>query len=352
MNIGLIIGQIETIGGMEKQAALLARELKRRGNDVFLFISGPRTRNEGTDLLKLDSITRKHLYHKRYSKHLSQWLLRHYHSRNRISHLIAFNVENAEIAVSAKLEARIAMNVRGTKFSRDPVLARKYANVASRCDFLITNSENTLDLLRQANITGKGDVTVIHNGIELPEVELLAKGKIILFVGSLKEVKDPMTFVRACHEVIQIDNEVRVTMVGEGNMRPLIEEYITGSGLERNFTMTGEIPYDSIPYRDASVFVNSSVRESSCNSLLEALSFGIPVVATANSGNIEILSRLNHHKLVPVSNIREMAKAIHSLLNTGPDRRLAMFEGSRELIREHYSISKMVDGYVESFLSL
>jgi glycosyltransferase involved in cell wall biosynthesis len=337
---------------MEKQAALLARELQRRGNDVFLFISGPRTRNDRTDLFDLDSVTRKHLYHKRYSKQLSKWLLRHYCSSNRISHLIAFNVENAEIAVSAKLEARIAMNVRGTKFSRDPVLARKYANIASRCDFLITNSENTSDLLRQANIADKRHVRVIHNGIEPPEVELSPKGKMILYVGSLKEVKDPMTFVRACHEVIKVENEIRVTMVGEGNMRPSIEEYITGNGLERNFTMTGEIPYSRIPYRDASVFVNSSIRESSCNSLLEALSYGIPVVATANSGNSEILSHLNHHMLVPVSNIQEMAKAIQSLLNTGSDRRLTIFRESRELIREHYSVSKMVDGYIESFLSL
>jgi glycosyltransferase involved in cell wall biosynthesis len=351
MNIGLIIGQIEKIGGMEKQAALLARELKRRGNDVLLFISGPRTSNDRTDLLDLESMTRKHLYHKRYSKHFSKWLLRRYCSRNGISHLIAFNVENAEIAVSAKLEARIAMSVRGTKFSSDALLARKYADIASRCDIVITNSENTAEMVWQSNIAAKSSVRVIHNGIELPDVECSPKRKMILYVGSLKEVKDPLTFVRACHEVIKIDDQVRVTMVGEGSMRPSIEEYVRSEGLVRNFAMTGEIPYDGIPYGETSVFVNSSIRESSCNSLLEALSFGIPSVATANSGNSEILSRLSHHRLVPVSNVHEMAAAIHSLLNTGLDLRLAIFEESRGLIREHYSVSRMVDGYIESFLS-
>jgi glycosyltransferase involved in cell wall biosynthesis len=351
MKFGLIVGQMGRIGGMEKQAVLLARELKRRTDGVFLFISGPRTSDNKTGLFNLDGIARKHLYHTRHSKQLSRWLLQHYCTRNSISNLIAFNVDNAEIAVSAKLDARIAMNVRGTRFAHDPLLAKQYASVASRCDFLITNSENTADMLRQSNIARNRDVSVIHNGVELPEAEPSPKGKMILYVGSIKEVKDPMTFVRACHEVIKIDNEVRVTMVGEGNMRPMIEGYIKSNGLERNFILTGEIPYESIPYRGATVFVNSSIRESSSNSLLEALSFGIPVVATTNSGNSEMLSHLNCHKLVPVSNIDEMAKAIHFLLNTGSDWRLAIFEESREFIHEHYSVSKMVDRYIESFSS-
>jgi len=46
-----------------------------------------------------------------------------------------------------------------------------------------------------------------------------------------------------------------------------------------------------------------------------------------------------------------MTKAIHSLLNLDSDRRLAIFKESRELIREHYSVSKMVDGTIESFLN-
>ncbi len=352
MNIGLIIGQIQKIGGMEKQAALLARELERRGHDVVLFISGPKTSRDRTDLLGLEALTRRNLHHKRYSTQLSRWLLRRHCTRSGITHLIAFNVENAEIAVSAKSGCKIAMSVRGTRFARDPLLAKRYADAASHCDFLITNSETTTDLLQQASIADKNRVTVIHNGIDLPDFQLSPKGKLILYVGSLKEVKDPMTFVKACHDVIRTDDGVRVTMAGDGNMRPAIEKYVGANGLERHFTLTGEIPYDRIPYRETSVFVNSSIRESSCNSLLEALSFGIPVVATANSGNSDILAQLNGHKLVPISNVDEMTKAIHSLLDLDSDKRLVIFKESRELIRAHYSVAKMVDDTIASFLSL
>jgi glycosyltransferase involved in cell wall biosynthesis len=349
-HLGLVIGQIDRIGGMEKQAALLSRELKDRSMEVTLFISGSKKYNRGTGSLDLESIARRYLFHSRYSRELSKQLLSHYCKRLRITHLIAFNVGNTEIAVTAGTDARVAMNVRGTKFSTDSRLAERYRKAAEKCDCLITNSSNTSELLQRSGVAGESRIRVIHNGIELPEIEPSPGDKMVLYVGSIKEVKDPMTFVRACHEIIKKDGEVRVVMAGDGNLRPLIENYISDNGLARNFTLLGEVPYGAIPYREASVFVNSSLRESSCNSLLEALSFGIPVVATANPGNSGVISDLEHHELVPVSNSEKMAEAIHSLLGAGPDRRKAIFEQSRNLIRERYSVSKMVDDYIESFL--
>lgn len=351
MKFGLIIGQIEKIGGMEKQAVLLSRELKKRSVEVILFISGSGIINRKTGSLKLDSIPQKYLYHSRYSNYLSKRLLQHHCNRLNITKLIAFNVENTEIAVAAGIDGKVAMNVRGTKFSTDPRLAQRYRNAAERCDFLITNSSNTAELLQKLQIADKSNIIIIHNGIELPVIELSPESKMVLYVGSIKEVKDPMTFAMACHEVIRRDSDVRVVMAGDGNMKTLIENYISDNGLTRNFTLMGEVPYSEIPYDKASVFVNSSLRESSCNSLLEALSFGVPVVATANPGNSGIISELDHHELVPVSNSEKMAESIYSLLSVRPDRRKAIFEQSRNLISERYSVSKMVDDYIESFLS-
>ena len=224
--LGLVIGQIGRIGGMEKQAALLSRELNMRGMDVTLFISDSKKKSRGTGSLDLGSIDRKHLFHSRYSHALSSRLLRYYCRRAHITHLMAYNVGNAELAVAAGIDARVAMNVRGTKFSTDSGLAERYRNAAGRCDCLITNSSNTSLLLQKSNIADESRIRVIHNGIELPEIEPAQRGKMVLYVGSIKEVKDPLTFVRACHDVIKIDGDVRVVMAGDGNMKPLIENYI------------------------------------------------------------------------------------------------------------------------------
>jgi glycosyltransferase involved in cell wall biosynthesis len=351
IKFGLVIGQVERIGGMEKQAALLAHELQKRYIPVTLFISGPRRGIKGSRALYIDPIPWKYLYYSSHFKPLSSWLLHYYCNRDGISHLIAFNVENAEIAVKAKIKAKIAMNVRGMRFVTNPLLAEKCKKVASRCDRVITNSENTSELLQRYGIAHKDSIRVIHNGIELPAVKPAPNNKVVLYVGSIKEVKDPMTFIRACHKVIDTDKDVRIVMAGDGNMRPLVESYIADNGLLPYFTLLGEVPYENIPYGEASVYVNSSLSESSSNSLLEALSFGIPSVATANSGNSGVLSGLRHHRLVPVSNGDDMAEAIHSLLDTGPDTRKTIFEESRKIISDHYSVPKMIDDYIETFPS-
>jgi len=299
----------------------------------------------------MSRIRRRSLYHSRYSGFLSRRLLRHYCSRYDISHLIAFNVGNVEIAVGAGIDVKVAMNVRGTKFSTEPPLAERCRKAAEKCDCLITNSSNTARLLEKLGIADGNRIKVIHNGIELPEIDLSPRSKMVLYVGSIKEVKDPMTFVKACHGLIRTEKDARIVMAGDGNMKPLVQRYITENGLTENFQLLGEVPYGEIPYGEASVFVNSSLRESSCNSLLEALSFGIPVVAAANPGNSDVLSRLGHHRLVPVSNSEEMAGAIRDLLSAGPDLRRRIFEESRKLIRDRYSVSRMVDDYIDQFLS-
>lgn len=351
IKLGLVIGQVGKIGGQEKQAALLASALLRRGIWTSLFISGPRRRFRSSDALALDPIPWKYLYYSSHFKPLCSWLLRYYCNRYGISHLIAFGEENAAIAIRANTGARIAMNVRGMRFLTDPVLADKSRDIASRCDRVITNSESTSELLQKSGIADENHISVIHNGIELPAIRHSPKSKIVLYVGSLKEVKDPITFIRACHRVIDADENARIVMAGDGNMRPMVERYIAENGLASHVTLLGEVPYESITYGEAAVYVNSSLSESSSNSLLEALSFGIPAVATANSGNRSILSGLKHHRLVPISNSEDMAEAILSLLNAGPEVREEIFDESRKVIRDHYSVSRMVDEYIDAFLS-
>ena len=349
---GLVIGQAWKIGGLEKQAALLARELHKRGIGVMLFISGPIRGFRISGALDLDPIPWKHLYHISHFPLISHRLLRYYCRRYGISHLVAFNTENAEIAVASKIEAKIAMNVRGMRFLTNPSLAERCKKAASSCECTITNSENTANLLQKSGIVSDEKIKVINNGIALPDTEPPQNEKVVLYVGSIKQVKDPMTFIEACRKVIAADNDVRVIMAGNGDMRPLVESYIADNGLEAHFTLLGEVPFSKIPYGKASVYVNSSLSESSSNSLLEALSYGIPSVATANSGNSCILSGLEHHKLVPISNSDEMAEAIKLLLDTDAETRKKIFEESRRLIQKRYSISRMVDEYIETLLSL
>jgi len=347
MKFGILIGQIGKIGGMERQAVLLASELRNRGFDVALFVAGIPQRKCGS--LDVGSVRCKFLHLTRLTGFISEVLLRRYIKKYRITHLVAFNVENAELALNAGAECRLALNVRGIRFKDDPILAEKYRRVSSRCDWVITNSKNTSLLLHKNGITAQDNIKVINNAVPVPDNSAVPEEKNILYVGSLKEVKDPMTFVRACRHVVKSDSAVNAVMAGDGPMRPSIEKYISENKLETNLSLLGEMPLDKIPYTHASVYVNSSLRESSSNSLLEALSFGVPVVAADNPGNRNTLANLHHHRLVPVSDWEAMAAAIQDLLNIDKGMRSKIAEESRNYIREFHSPSKTVDEYLQLF---
>ncbi len=350
MHIGLIIGIVHKIGGMERQAILLAKELKHRGYKVTLFVSGLKKGiSSAVDISGLDCI---YLYHTSYTGFISRRLLWHYCRQKNITHLVAYHFSNARIAVKAGTDCRVIYNVRSIRFSSQKELVEEYMKVARRAERLITNSGNTAALLQKCGIAGKDKISVIRNGISLPAAEPCLESGHVLYVGSIKKVKGPITFVKACHAVIKRDSGVKVVICGDGIMRADIEKYIRDNGLGENFRLLGEIPSEKIPYRDASVFVNSSIRESNSNSLLEALSFGIPVVATDNPGNRDILTELEGHRMVRVADSESMAQSIYELLRLESRERKIIFDKSREYIRKNNSISTVVDNYIKELEEL
>jgi len=351
MRAGIVIGQVNRIGGMEKQGILLAGRLRKRGIDTVLLIGGVR-RKKVSSAVDLAGIETRYLYRKRWTEIISKRLLRHYCRKNRISHLIAFHFSNAEICTAAETGCRMIFNVRSVKFSVFDELAARYRRVAASSDYVVTNSRNTASLLVDKGVAAPDHVAVIHNAVELPHTKPSFNRNTILYVGSIKQVKDPLTFLEGCRYVIEREREVSVVMAGEGPMRPDVEEYINEHGLQDNFTLTGEIPFAEIPFKDASVFVNSSLRESNSNSVLEALSFGVPVVATDNPGNRDIVSGLEGHEIVPAGDSIKMGRAIIRALNLSKSERLEIFDKSRKFISDHYDVSRVTEQYINLMKSI
>lgn len=69
------------------------------------------------------------------------------------------------------------------------------------------------------------------------------------------------------------------------------------------------------PFYEASdIFICPSVTEGLSNSILEAMSFSIPVIATKVGGNPEIIEHGVNGLLVPAKNSNELANAIQILV--------------------------------------
>lgn len=146
-------------------------------------------------------------------------------------------------------------------------------------------------------------VCVIPNGVDLERFHpyeqsearrtlgLLPEGKIIISVGSLAEVKNHKMLIFAFVKVSKALPQLKLYIVGEGPLRPALEDQIRELRLQEKVSLVGARPNDELAlwFSAADVSCLVSFREGWPNVLMESIACGTPVVATAVGGVPEIL---------------------------------------------------------------
>jgi glycosyltransferase involved in cell wall biosynthesis len=101
----------------------------------------------------------------------------------------------------------------------------------------------------------------------------------------------------------------------------------------------------------ADLFVFPTLHENLSNALLEAMAYGLPVVASAVGGNVEVITR-GGGLLVPPGDPGALSTSIEYLLEDVGTRR-EVGDTARDVVLNHYSIDAMleaVDGTYQRIL--
>ncbi|HKY92800.1 MAG TPA: glycosyltransferase [Nevskiaceae bacterium] len=144
---------------------------------------------------------------------------------------------------------------------------------------------------------------------------------VVIAAGRLHFVKGFGDLLRAFAQV-RAQRSVRLIILGEGKERPNLEALVGELGLQDSVQLPGRVPWTAPWFARADVFVLSSRREGLPAVLIEALSVGLPVVATrCPSGPEEILQDGRLGRLVEVGDVDGLARAIEAALDDpSPDR--------------------------------
>ncbi len=133
---------------------------------------------------------------------------------------------------------------------------------------------------------------------------------LVLVVGHLREEKDPF---RAALASAYLPEHSRTQIMHLG--RALSEEMAQTARLAENrlprYRWLGELTHDAVMehFARADLLVVSSVMEGGANVICEALAAGVPVVASAVSGNIGMLGE-NYPGYYPLEDERRLAQLI------------------------------------------
>jgi len=174
-------------------------------------------------------------------------------------------------------------------------------------------------------------------GLGIPEGSL-----VIGNVAALTGHKDHGTLLRAAALVLGRVPRARFVILGEGEKRSSLEREARELGLGDRCVFAGfRADLDRLLPRFA-LFCLSSRLEGLGTSLLDAMCFGVPIVATAAGGIPEAVEDGVTGRLVPPGDAAALAGALVELLED-EGRRLAMAAAGRRRFEERFSVDRMLD---------
>lgn len=178
--------------------------------------------------------------------------------------------------------------------------------------------------------------------------------RIVGTVGRLDPVKDQATLARAFVHALRQSPARRATLrlvvVGEGSERARIAAILADGGALDLAWMPGERQDVPAILRGLDVFVLPSFGEGVSNTVLEAMSSGLPVVATRVGANAELVDDGVTGRIVAPADPIALGDAIASYADAPePGRRHG--QAGRRRVEAQFGLERMVERYHRLYLS-
>ena len=178
----------------------------------------------------------------------------------------------------------------------------------------------------------------------------------ILSVGTLHEVKGQAHLVEACRLLAEAGTPFRCRLVGDGPDRAMLAQRIEAAGLADRVELVGARTRLQIAaaLREAHVLVAPSVptrdgrREGIPVVLMEAMSSGVPVVASRLSGIPELVEDDVSGLLTPPGDAAAVAAALERLA-ADPALRARLGRAARERVVREFDLRASADWLIAHF---
>lgn len=352
MNIGIVLGQT-FVGGMERQVGHLSKGFLNRGVNVYVYTVSPNISFEGKAKVEIPSKIVYPLWGTKYTLRFSEWLLTQYCKKHKIDVLIAFQIGSIELCNSVKSQLGfpyIIGNIRGIKYAFYDELRERYRLGCNKTDAIVCNSKAGKRLLNKNIVESeKIAVTMIPNIVSVPNINLIINKDqfIVLFAGSLKQVKDPFTFLNGVELALKENPMIKVIIAGDGHMREVLEAFVFEKGLQENIQFLGSVKPEAVPYDIANLVVSTSIREASSNTILEALANGACVIGTDVGGTTELLKDKTFGRLIQIGDVVGLGKSILYYSRLKTDELEKKGKDAIDFVKLNFEKEKIYDAYLD-----
>ena len=345
-NICLFI-QALPAGGAEKQAIMLANQLSEYHN-VHLVIYKNEIDKRFEIILSRSSINITILKGNPVIKLYNFYrLLQQRKIEILFSYLLTGNFFGSIIGKLAGVKYRIG-GIRNAQLNPKK-------EILERCIHNYINTNTIFNNYFGAEIYGrkgfsKNKITIIPNGIDVYKFKIhekKANQKLkIVTVGRFVKQKDFYTAIDSIKYMIDSGyNEIQYQIIGYGKLENQIKERINNLGLNGYITMLINPKNLDDIYKNADIYLCTSIFEGLSNTILEAMSFCLPIVATNVGDNMYLVNNGKNGFLVEPKNLNQISNALLRFIN---NRDLLKSYGlnSYNKVKNEYSINTFTNNYL------
>ncbi|MBV9890991.1 MAG: TIGR03088 family PEP-CTERM/XrtA system glycosyltransferase [Rhizobacter sp.] len=167
-------------------------------------------------------------------------------------------------------------------------------------------------------------------------------------VGRIQPVKDHATLLHALASLVErrpdLRSVARLILVGDGPLREDISRQAETLGIADIVWLSGATNRVADMLRTLDVFVLPSLNEGISNTMLEAMASGLPVVASAVGGNLELVEDGVTGSLFTAQDSSGLADLLERYL-TDADLRRRHGVAAREAAESRFSLTTMIANY-------
>lgn len=333
MKIAILIPTIKP-GGAEKQAALLAATLRQEHEVHFVALWGKK--NSSVIVQKFLEDAHVHIHYLSGAK-FGKWkeyfnLLKFYSIEVTFNYLTICDVVGAIVEKLAGVKT-VFNGIRNSRLAPAKTILEWFAHNLI-ADYTIYNCQSGADYFEKLGFCKKKTI-VIHNCFPNISEQINRedkKNKTIITVARFETQKDYLTAIKAIAELRNIRTDFVFKIIGHGHLETQIKTWVKEYNLA-DYTQILIAPSNVQEIlKNADIYLSTSLFEGTSNSIMEAMNWSIPVVAT-NVGDNNVL--VKHQKtglLTEIGDYMELAKSMGILLSSYQERLEMGLKGHENLL--------------------
>ncbi len=250
--------------------------------------------------------------------------------------------------------------VVGTIHGIDPSgLQRRLAGLPARLQHAVVAVSTPLaDDVAAATSIPRGLLSVVPDGVDDPGRTLdaaaarttagLPAGTLVGCVGRLWERKGQRELVAAWRDVVAVCPDARLVVVGDGPLRAELGAAAADPDLHGSVLLTGARADVPVILDGLDAVAVPSHHEGFSLVTVEAMLHGLPVVATASGGPVELVDDGVTGLLVPPRDVGALAAALVRLCSDA-DLRARLGAAGLAKAKDRYTVEAMTRGYLDLF---